>query len=672
MTPSPRPAWQQVVRGRVLIGAAVLALWAAGIVTRLVVLQVQRHDEFVGRAARQRTQTVDIAPQRGDMVDRRGRLLAYSVEADTIYAVPTEIADAPQAARQLCDALGDCTPKERDALESRLSKRRAFAYVRRQASPAQARAVAALNLDGVGFLKEHRRLYPNRELAAHLLGYVGTDNKGLGGLEAAYDGVVRGTPGTMLVQTDARRRPFQRAERAAARGATLELTIDQTLQHIVERELGAAVRQHKADGGTAVVMDPSTGEVLAMASAPTFNPNVFGDASADARRNRAVQDIYEPGSTFKIVTASAALEEHVFSPNELIDTGDGQIRFDSRVIRDDHPGGVMSFTQALVTSSNVGAIRMGLRLGPQRLGVYVRRFGFGQSTSPDFPAETSGIVWNPARLTDSALASVSMGYQVGVTPLQMVTAASAVANGGQLLEPRVLRAVVRDGVRTPVEPRVVRRAVSTATAAELTEIMEGVVERGTATAARLDGFTVAGKTGTASKLVNGAYSKSAYNASFVGFVPSRDPAFTILVVIDTPRVGSYYGGIVAAPVFKRIASQALRLRGVLPSVGRVPPVLVARRDANAPRMAPAIDRMRTPTVVPIGDTALVPDLRGLSARDALQTLARVGLKAQLTGDGIVVDQQPAAGAPFEVGDTCTLMLGRDPSRPPVAASGGLR
>lgn len=669
MTEPVSTPWQPVVRQRVRMAGVLLAMWALGIVARLTVLQVQRHEDFVARAARQRTQTVDVVPQRGDLVDRHGRLLAFSVEAETVYAVPSAIADAHAAAAALCGALRDCAPKEQEAIESRLSKPRAFAYVRRQASPAQAKAVAALNLEGIGFLKEHRRLYPNRELAAHLIGYVGTDNVGLAGLESAYDQIVRGTPGTMLVQSDARRRPFQRAERAATRGASLELTIDEQLQHIAERELVTAVQHHRADGGTAIVMDPATGEVLAMASVPTFNPNAFRLSDPQHRRNRAVLDLYEPGSTFKIVTASAALEERLFSPSDLIDTGNGQIRFDSRVIRDTHAGGVMTFTDALVVSSNVGAIRMGLRLGPQRMGVYVQRFGFGQPTSPDFPGESPGIVWNPSRLTDSALASVSMGYQVGVTPLQMVTAASAVANGGRLLEPRVVRAVLRDGVRTPVAPKVVRRAVSAATAAELTQIMEGVVERGTATAARIEGFTVAGKTGTASKLVNGAYSKSAYNASFVGFVPSRDPVFTILVVIDTPRVNSYFGGAVAAPVFQRIASHALRLRGITPSMGRVPPVLVARRDAGSMPAAPAVTRLQGPTVVPIGDTALVPDLRGLSARDAIQTLARVGLRPRLAGDGIVIDQRPAAGVPFEVGDVCTLVLARDPSRPPVAPSG---
>jgi cell division protein FtsI (penicillin-binding protein 3) len=292
--------------------------------------------------------------------------------------------------------------------------------VQRFVSPEAAARVAALDLGGVGFVKESRRYYPKRELAAQLLGYVGVDNVGLGGLEAAYDQVVRGRPGTVLVQTDARHRAFSRVERLPTAGATIELSIDEQLQHIVERELRAGVSEHRADSGTAVVMDPHTGEVLAMATYPSFNPNTFRSAAEGARKNRAVTDLYEPGSTFKLVTASAAIEEGVMSPSDPVDVSQGFIRFRGRQIDDDHRYGVLSFADVIVKSSNVGAIKVGLKLGAHRLDEYVRRFGFGRvSSSPDFPGESPGIVWNPNRLNDSALASVSMGYQVGVTPLQM-------------------------------------------------------------------------------------------------------------------------------------------------------------------------------------------------------------------------------------------------------------
>ncbi len=292
-----------------------------------------------------------------------------------------------------------------------------------------------------------------------------------------------------------------------------------------------------------------SGEILALANWPTFNPNAFSRSDKEPRRNRAVQDLYEPGSTFKVVTASAALEEGVMHLDEKIDCAPGHISFGSRVISDVHRYGVLSFTDVIVKSSNVGAIKVGLKLGPERLSRYVSRFGFGQTTSPDFRGENPGIVWSPTSLDSSALASVSMGYQVGVTPLQMAAAVSSVANGGTLYEPHIVRALVKDGRRTEVAPKAVRRTITERTAAELTAVMEAVVERGTATAAKIEGYTIAGKTGTAAKIVDGRYSQSDYNASFVGFLPSRKPELTIIVVIDSPRAKGYYGGVVCCANF---------------------------------------------------------------------------------------------------------------------------
>jgi len=326
-----------------------------------------------------------------------------------------------------------------------------------------------------------------------------------------------------------------------------------------------------------------------MANYPTFNPNIYGRVREEGRRNRAVQDLYEPGSTFKIVTASAALEEHVLRPDDLIDTSPGRITFGTRVIRDTHQYGTLSFTDVLVKSSNVGAIKAGMKLGPERLGRYVSLFGFGQALAPDFRGENAGIVWNPERLDPSALASVSMGYQVGVTAVQMATAVSSVANGGTLYEPRIVRAVTRDGKRVEVAHKALHRTISENTAAQLTTIMEQVVERGTGKAAQIPGYTIAGKTGTAQKLVERRYSRSDYNASFVGFLPSRKPALTIIVVIDSPHANGYYGGTVAAPIFSRVMDDALRLLDV-------PPDNVQHWYAGGPEVA--TPRMVTP---PSGD-----------------------------------------------------------------------
>jgi cell division protein FtsI (penicillin-binding protein 3) len=401
-----------------------------------------------------------------------------------------------------------------------------------------------------------------------------------------------------------------------------------------------------------------------MANEPTFNPNAYRDSQELERRNRAVLDLYEPGSTFKVVTASAAIEEKVMPLDTMIDTNPGQIRIDrTRVVHDMRNHGVLSFSDVIVESSNVGAIKIGLKVGTERMSDYVRRYGFGHPVSSDFPGESSGIVWKPEKMTDSALASVSMGYQIGVTPLQMAAAVSAVANQGQRVEPRVVRAIYRDNRRYGIQPKIVQRTTSVDTAATLTTIMEGVVERGTARAAQIPGYTIAGKTGTAAKLVNGHYSHSDYNASFVGFLPSRDPAVTIIVVIDSPHGAGYTGGVVSAPVFKRIAESTLRYLGIGPTINPAPAVLVARHS-DEPNLPTSARLSAEPVVSLVADAepGTIPDLRGLSARQAVRTLVKLGLIARMSGDGVVVTQEPAAGTPLESGGVCRLVLERTPRR----------
>jgi cell division protein FtsI (penicillin-binding protein 3) len=661
--------WRPIMKRRVAIVSTLLALWVAGIEAKLVYLQVFDRADLAARAERQQERTPPSPARRGDILDRRGRVLATSVDADTIYAVPTEIDNAVDAAKRLCQALEDCDAKERQAIADKLGQKRAFAYVRRQIAPDQAERVAALNLDGIGFIKESKRFYPNKELAAHLLGWVGIDNTGLSGLEHTYDPQIRGKAGTILVHTDARHKAFSRSERPPTTGSSIELTIDENLQHIAERELHAGVVANRAVGGTAIIMNPHTGEILAMANEPTFNPNAFRDFDDAERRNRAVQDLYEPGSTFKVVTVSAAIEEKVMPIDTMIDTNPGVIHIAGRpkpvTEASHHNYGVLSFSDVIVRSSNVGAIKIGLRVGTERLSKYVGLYGFGHPVSPDFPGESPGIVWSPSKWTESALASVSMGYQVGVTPLQMVSAISSVANGGEMIEPRVIRAVYKDNRRYEVKPKVVRRTISADTASTLVGIMEGVVgdPHGTAKAAQIPGYTIAGKTGTAAKLVNGRYSTSDYNASFVGFIPSRNPAIAIIVVTDTPHAGFTTGGSVSAPVFKRIAEASLRYLGIGPSVNPPPPVLVARRDESEAR-APATSVSATDPVVSLVTEeapGTVPDVHGMSARDAVRKLVKHGMSARMSGDGFVVSQVPAAGAPIDGDALCRLVLERWPS-----------
>jgi cell division protein FtsI/penicillin-binding protein 2 len=663
-------AWHDILSRRIRVAGAILAFWVVAIECRLVYLQVIARAELVERAERQHLQKQKTTAKRGDLLDRHGRVLATSADADSISAVPSAIEDAPATIAKLCQALGDCTARERQQLAQKFARRNHFAWVRRQVSPEAARRVSALNLEGIGFVKESARFYPNKELAAHVMGYVGVDNTGLSGIEFAYDGQIRGKDGEVLINADARRHVFNRIERPPTSGSTIELTIDQYLQHITERELRAAVRENRAAGGSAIVLNPRTGEILAMANEPTFNPNSYGEAEENDRRNRAVQDLYEPGSTFKLITASAAIEERVVPLTAWIDTSPGYIRIDSATVRDTSNHGVLSFSDVIADSSNVGAIKIGLRVGTERLSRYVYRFGFGRPVSRDFPGESPGIVWDPARWTEGALAHVSIGYQVGVTPLQMVAAAAAIANGGEYIEPRIVRAMYRAGRRYVVDPKVVRRSITPDTAAALTGIMEHVVEEGTGTPARIDGYTVAGKTGTAAKLVNGRYSNSDYNASFVGFLPSRNPALAMIVVIDSPHgPNRYYGGPVSAPVFRRIGEAAIRYLGIAPSINPMPPVLVARNGApGAHPTAGAQSATPVVNLVSDGPSDAMPDLRGMSGRDAMRALARLGVTARIVGDGVVVSQDPLPGTPLEDGSQCRLVLARAPATSGVTRS----
>ena len=657
-TSSSLTPWRAVVRRRLLVTACVMTLWGIAIEARLVQLQVFQHDMLVERALRQRLRTIPTHPKRGEIVDRKGQVLAYSVDADTIVAVPADVECPVETTRLLCEVL-ECRGEQHDRILTRLDTENLFAYVQRHVSVDTARRIRKLDLTGVGFLKQNRRFYPNRELAAHLIGYVGIDNQGLYGLESSYDEEISGQPGWVLMQTDARNRAFSRVERPPTAGVTLELTIDKYIQHIAERELRAVVREHHAAGGSVVILDPVTGEILALANEPTFNPNTFLLSNADARRNRATQDVYEPGSIFKIVTASAALEEGVFHPDQMIDTSPGVIYFGSRPISDVRNYGLLSFTDVVVKSSNVGVSKISLALGPERLGRYVRRFGFGHTISRDFPGESRGIVHDPSRLTDSALASVSMGYNISVTPLQMAAAMSAVANGGELIEPRLVRALLSEEGRREVPRRVIRRAITPETAATMTRILEDVVTRGTARAARLAGYTVAGKTGTAEKLIDGHYSGTNHNvATFVGFVPSTRPELTILVVVDDVARG---GGAVAAPVFQRIAEATLLHLGVPPNVDAPPPILAPADPPPASRVRLTPVRAPAPLAAPAWTgprRGLMPDLAGFSARAALEVATDLGLMTRIRGDGFVVDQTLEPGSAITRGQTLILRLER--------------
>jgi cell division protein FtsI/penicillin-binding protein 2 len=742
--------WRQTVRPRLAFAGALMVLWALGIVGRLVYLQVYQYEALVARAESQQSQTIDLNPQRGRILDRYGRVLAYSVDGDVIYAVPSDVTDPESLATRLCDALEDCDGEERrelaqrldsrrdkatvlstllpeeadriaalevdglvvdrgrggrtgtlkvrtrditnpvevaarvcaqltrcgedvrETIEKRLQGKKDFVYIRKRATPGEAQRVAAQKLPGVGFLKESRRYYPNRDLASSLIGFVDAKNHGVGGLEQVHNTLVSGTGGTLIVQQDAQQRVLATSVRVApTAGVTLELTIDARLQFIAERELRAAVEEHGAIGGTVVMMDPHTGEILALVSEPHFNPNDSSHVDRASRVNRAVETIYEPGSTFKTITAAAALEEGVIKPTDIVDAT-MPCRFGTaKAITDVHQVGVVSFEKVFAKSSNCGTARVAVnRLGTERLMRYVKRFGFGVRATRDFPAESGGIVMRLQDIKEHDLARVAIGYTIAVTPLQMAAAMSAVANGGELLKPRIVRATVSGGTRTLTSREVIRRAVSTTTAARLTTMMEAVVEDGTAKAARIDGYSLAAKTGTARKLnPNGRGYLMEYMASTAGFFPSRNPAVAMIVVIDGPRRKGYFGGVVAAPVFQRIADAALRHLAIAPNVNRQPPIVVAR-SADGPSIAPVRnDGQDGPRPTPAGHHT-IPDLAGLSAREAVRTLIELGWEPRLRGQGAFVARQSvAAGTPIGSGGVCLLDLARYPADPEPVEEG---
>jgi cell division protein FtsI (penicillin-binding protein 3) len=658
---APPPAdWRTTIRQRTVVAACGFVLWAVAIEARLVYLQVFKRAKIEAYANEQSQRSKPLPAVRGDIVDRSNRLLATSVDTDTLYVDGTDIKQPQTVAAQLCAALGDCTQADRKEILGRLESKRT--YLRKKLTVQQAERIERLKLPGIRCYKESGRFYPNTELSAHLLGFVGTDNRGLAGVESAYDSQIRGEDGAIVWHRDGDGQVFSRLERAPTAGSTVELTVDRYLQHVVERELRAGVERHRAEDGSAIVVVPRTGEILALANFPTFNPNEYKKADENARRNRAVQDGYEPGSTFKIVTASAAIEERVWSTDSLIDTSPGIFRIGDRVIDEyaNHNYLTLSFTDVIVKSSNVGAVKIGLRVGAERLSRYVGLFGFGRPVSQDFRGENPGKVWSPEKLNDSGLASMSMGYQVSVTPLQMIAALSSIANGGEYVEPRIVRALYRDGRRIATRPNVLRRTISPATAATLTTVMEAVVERGTGQSAQIEGYSIAGKTGTAEKLINGVYSKVFNYASFAGFVPSRNPELAIIVVIDSPRINGTAGGVVAAPIFKNIAEAAVRYLGVPPTINPAPPLIVSRPHEATPVATKQVAVREAPVVRAVATPAgTLPDLRGMSIREATRTLTRLGVRTKFPpGSGHVVSQQPEPGTPLDSVTVCTVMLGR--------------
>jgi cell division protein FtsI/penicillin-binding protein 2 len=550
---------------RLRIVVIVGGLWVLAIAGRLYLLQVVRYDHYAAKAERQQQRVVVLDPPRGTIFDAQGRELAVSVQVDSAYAVPPQIKDPAETARQIARVVPGVDARK---LARQLAQDREFVWIARKLDPPVAAALHALDLPGLYFLPESKRYYPMRELAAQVLGYVGTDNHGLAGLELLYDKRVAGKPGVRTVLQDARRGTVVSPDLSFADpepGEDLHLTLDAAIQHIVERELAHAVEERGAARGSAVFLDPETGAVLAMATYPSFDPNRFGEFAPALWRNRVIMDVYEPGSTFKVVTAAAAIGSGKVTPDDVFDCEMGSIVLLDHRIRDHKPFGRLTFADVLAKSSNVGVIKAALLVGDEGMYRTITGFGFGRPTGIDLPGESSGIVhplrsWGPL-----GKAYISFGQGISVTALQLATAVTAIANEGALLQPYVVAATGREEIRPRhAGPPVIGHPLRPETARTLKAMMEGVVTGGTGRSAAVAGYHIAGKTGTAQIPVAGGYSRSSYLPSFVGFAPVDRPRIVGVVAIAEPRGFAYHGGQVAAPVFGAVARQLLLYLGVRP------------------------------------------------------------------------------------------------------------
>ena len=542
---------------RLYLLGAVMLFWCIAICGRLVYLQVFSYGKFIKQAGRQQQRAIPLTAKRGVIYDRAGRELAMSVMVDSAFAVPTEVKDLPTAISLITRITGD---DYHDVLAD-CRAHKTFCWVARKASDETIQRINSLKLQGIHFQKEPKRFYPARDLAAQVLGSVGMEDSGLSGIEHAYDEELRGKPGKMFISVDARKQWFSDVATQPDPGDNVVLTIDKNIQYIAEKELDQAIHDTQAIAGTVIVENPHTGEILALANRPTFNPNVSKQIKPETLTNRAVSYVYEPGSAFKVVTISAALEEKVTNPNEIFDCQMGSIVYNGMRIRDSKAHGLLPVSGVLAESSNVGTIKIALRLGEERYYKYIRAFGLGQQSGIELPGETRGITKPPSRWSRVSIAAISIGQEIGISPIQLSGVISTIANDGIYVAPRIVAGTVQpQGTPQTVafHPGTSHRVISPYTAAEMRSMMQKVVLEGTGRKAILEGYSSAGKTGTGQKVdpATGAYSKTKYVASFAGFAPVNNPQVVVSVILDS-AVGLHQGGQVSAPVFHRITQQVL-------------------------------------------------------------------------------------------------------------------
>jgi cell division protein FtsI (penicillin-binding protein 3) len=587
MNKAPRQTLTAPIRRiRFAYVALFFCLWTSLIAARLVWLQVVRHSDFVHRAALQQQRTFEVAPRRGMLYDRNLRELAVTVQVDSVYAVPSELGDNRASAAEILAEIVHADPRDnftsKQQILARFNASRNFAWVARKVDPEIAERLRELNLKGVYFQKEFKRFYPNNDLAAQVLGYVGTDDIGLGGLERQFDEDMHGEPGHMLTALDAKRHVLGSEESQPMPGENLVLSIDANIQYMAERALDAQMEKMKAAHGTVVVQDPHTGQILALAISPRFNPNDQRHMDPSVLQNLAVSDVYEPGSTFKLVTYSAAIDGAGVQPTDMVDCQGGAMMMYGRTLHDDRSDGHLgqvTVQYALEKSSDVGAAKMALKLGSQKFYDYMRGFGFGERSGIELPSETRGLLRSPKKWGSTSILSLAIGQEVGVTPVQLVTMVSTIANGGVYMPPHVLLqstdemkgdprlkpAAFRPSSQLPAPlPDGAHRVISEMTSAKMRMMMQGIVVEGTGRRGALNGYSAGGKTGTAQKIdpVTRTYSHTKLVASFAGFAPVSNPAISVAVIIDTPTVGTRYGAETSAPVFAEVAQEVLEYLGV--------------------------------------------------------------------------------------------------------------
>ena len=656
-----------------------LGVWSLALVGRLVHLQIFKSDEYRLKAEQQQMGFIELSPIRGDILDRHLDELAISIKMDSLFAHPKEVREPLLTAKALAPILQE----HEQELYKKLITDRAFVYLARKIPPRQADQIRRLNLPGVYFQEETKRVYPGRELSAHVLGFVGVDNEGLSGLEYLYNDSIKGKKTRVHLHVDARRHSYASdAQPDQSDSNVMVLNIDRPIQYIVQQVLQETIASSQALNGCAIVMDPHTGEVLAMASYPFFNPNRYFDFGADARRNRAILDIHEPGSTFKLITFSAVLNEGLGQVSELIDCRVGTLRIAGKTYREaKHSFGLLTINEVLAKSSNVGTIKLGLRLGEEKFYSYIKRFGFGEKTGIDLPGEQTGLLRPPSQWSKISIGAISIGQEVGVTALQQLRAMCAIANGGYLVTPRVVRRILTPDGEVLDEPSPNKqRILQHETTLKMKESLSLVVTQGTGSRAQLNGYSSAGKTGTAQKFIEGKYSNTRFIASYTGFAPLEVPVLAAILVINEPK-GEHHGGQVAAPAFKQIMErllihlrvprdQPLQMEKMRPKTA--PMELTASEGISVKEEQLPRERLEETVLTLIQkepssqksqhkitvetSTFSLPDFSTLSLREVARECARLGLALKVSGSGVAVAQRPPARSRVSKETVCEVFF----------------